>query len=303
MKSLKQLFPISKARKSSIILTLLVLLIGAALVLTVCGKKEKALTEINFYDNLESARKVAAEQDHPLIIEFYKEDCPNSKMMDDSTFSNKIVIGMAEKMVFAKINADADSALAKDYRVSFYPTFIVAESSGKEIDRMVGYYPPADFFNEVQLLLQGNETLEDYQLRVSDDPGRVDYYLIIAEKYKYRSDWSKALEYYSDVTNLAGDDYQYEMEMARFGIADVYCEMGDYSKAAKAYEEFLNQFPTSEKAEDADRKLPYCLAKTGEYQKAKLLFDEYLVDYPHGLYRQWVQQKIDNISPLIKDGN
>lgn len=279
------------------------LLMGLVVLLSVCSESPKESTEIHFYNNIEMARKIAAELDHPLIIEFYKKNCPFSKMLDDSTFTNKIVIGMADKMVFVKINTDGDSILAKDYRVSFSPTIIVAESNGKEIDRLVGYYAPADFFNEVQLLLQGNETLADYQLRVSDDPDRVDYYLIIAEKYKYRSDWAKALEYYNDVINLAGENNHYELEMARFGLADVYCEMGDFAKASQAYEEFLNQFPGSEKTEDVNRKLPYCLASAGEYQKAHELFENYLISYPNGQYRGWVQEKIDNLKLVVKEGN
>jgi thioredoxin-related protein len=152
-------------RKIIILLSLLSLFIC-------CSKQTKKSTYIEFRTNLDSARAIAIAEEQPLVIEFFKQGCPWSKMMDDSTFSDKIVIGMADDMVFCKIDADTDSLATKAMKVSFYPTFIVCGVDGKEIDRMVGYYPPGDFFNEVQLFLQGNETLKDYQIRLADEPKR-----------------------------------------------------------------------------------------------------------------------------------
>jgi tetratricopeptide (TPR) repeat protein len=272
------------------------------LVFANCGKSPEELSQIRFFNDLYSAKTYAAEKNQPLIIEFFSKDCPWSKMMADSTFSNKIVIGMSSDMVFARIDADEDSLDAREYNVSFYPTFIVAKPDAKEIDRLVGYYPPADFYNEVQLYLQGNETLEDYQGRLADEPSRVDYHLVLGEKYKYRSNWDKALEFYNNVLRLAGENNLYEREMAMIGMADVYCEQEEYENAAKAYEEFLNTFPESEKAEDAARKLPFCLAQLGNFDEAKVLFEKYLSDYPQGVYVDWVKDKLDDLNRLVEAG-
>jgi tetratricopeptide (TPR) repeat protein len=268
-----------------------------------CSKQTKKSTYIEFRTNLDSAKAIAIAEEQPLVIEFFKQGCPWSKMMDDSTFSDKIVIGMADDMVFCKINVDTDSLTTEAMEVSFYPTFIVCGIDGKEIDRMVGYYPPGDFFNEVQLFLQGNETLKDFQIRLADEPNRTDYHLILGEKYKYRSDWDKALEYYNNVLRLvANDEDQHDVEMAKISIADVYREMGEFSKAAGLYEEFLSRYPHSEKAEDAARKLPDCYTQMAELDKAITLFQTYLNDYPGGIYTIWVKEKLEDLNRLVEAG-
>ena len=273
----------------------------SALLLVVCDKSEQIPSAIGFYYNLDSARTDAKENNQPLIIEFYKQGCHWSKMLDDSTFTHKIVLAMTDKMIFVKIEADKDTSTARKYNVSFFPTIIVAGSDGAEIDRLVGYYPAADFYNEIQLYLQGNETLDDYFNRLADEPEKADYHLIIAEKYKHRSDWAKSLEYYNNVLNLAGDGNDYEREMAVFGIADVQCEKGQYRKAIALFNDFIEHFPESEKVEAAVRKIPYCLVKLGEYKQARELYQKYLEDYPDGDFTAWADENLRNLDSVLQE--
>lgn len=285
-----------------ILIHIWVIVLTAGMIFCACDKSEPEPEEISFTYDITEALKLAVEKEQPVVAEFFRPDCPWSRMMDDSTFTNKLVISMSLDMVFAKINAFVDTAAARKYGVSFYPTFIVFNSSGEEIDRLVGYYPPADFFNEVQLYLQGNETLQDYHIRLADEPERADYSLVLAEKYKHRSNWEKALEYYNNVLKLADEDSQYEIEQAMHGIADIYCEQGMYEEAALKYEEFLTRYPESEKAEDAARKLPYCLAQDGQIDKAREYFQNYLDSYQDGIYTDWVKNKIEELDSFIKAG-
>ncbi len=236
--------------------------IFTAILFTGCEKPAEQPEEITFIYDLDEALKRAVEKEQPAVVEFFRPNGPWSRMMDDSTFSDELVISMSTDMVFTKINALVDTIEAEEHGVSFYPTFIIFNSSGEEIDRLVGFYPPAEFFNEIQLYLQGNETLQDYHTRLADEPERPDYNLVLGEKYKYRSDWEMALEYFGNVITLADmEEDQYEIKLAMLGIADVHCEQGKFEQAAAEYEEFISRYPDAEKAEEAYRKSPYCLAE------------------------------------------
>jgi len=274
----------------------------SALLLVVCDKSERIPSAIGFYHNLDSAKTAANEKNQPLIIEFYKQGCPWSKMFDDSTFTHKITLAMADNRIFVKIDAGKDTSITQKYNVSFFPTIIVAGSNGIEIDRLVGYYPASDFYNEIQLYLQGNETLDDYLNRLTDEPNKADYHLIVAEKYKHRSDWDKSLEYYANVLNLTGNSIDYESEMAAFGIADVQCEMGKYRDAIASYKDFIERFPESEKVEDAVRKTPYCLVKLGEFKQARVIYQKYLEDYPDGEFVSWANENIIHLDSVLQEG-
>ncbi len=266
-----------------------------------CGSPEKPPGKIEFIYDLEAARRIAADKDWPMVIEFFKEDCPWCKMLDDSTFSNKLVIEMSQDIVFVKVDALKDSLLARSLGVSYYPTIIVAGHDGSEVDRLVGYYPPSDFFNEIQLYLQGNETLDDYLTRLQDEPDKVEYLLLAAKKYRNRSEWETALEYYSNVVRL-GSDYSYEIEEATFEIAGIYEKMKKYSKAIAAYNDFVKRFPDSDKVEDALRRVPYNYAKNNDYRNALRYYRKYLDDYPDGKYSDWAAKRIAELNPDRKKG-
>jgi len=279
----------------------LICLILLVVLFAVCSSPEKPLDKIEFIYNLEAAKKIAAEKDQPMVIEFYKENCPWCKMLDDSTFSNRVVIDMSQSMVFAKINALEDSLIARSLGVSYYPTIIVAKHDGSEVDRLVGYYPPSDFFNEVQLYLQGNETLNDYLVRLQDEPENVQYILLVGEKYRNRSQWETALEYYSNVIRL-GSDNSYEIEQAAFEIAGIYDKMKEYTKAIAAYNGLIRNFPDSDKIEDALRRIPYCYAENGDYRNALRNYRKYLDDYPDGKYSDWAAKRVAELNRVFKDG-
>lgn len=263
-----------------------------------CGSPRKQLTEIDFLSDYQAANKAALEMKLPMIIVFYSQDCPWCKMLDDSTFTNKVVIEMSADMVFVRLNALKDSLIAQNLGITLYPTIVVARHDGSEVDRLVGYYPPAEFFNEVQLYLQGAETLDDYLKRLEDEPDNIDYLLIVAEKYRNHSDWDAALEYYSNVVKLSSED-TYEVEDAMFEIAGVTAQKEEYSAAISLYKEFIKRFPDSDKIDDASRRIPYCLTKNNDFKKALDLYKKYINDYPDSKHLNWVNKRIDEIKKVL----
>jgi tetratricopeptide (TPR) repeat protein len=273
----------------------------AALMAAHCSSSRKAPEKIEFMDDFEQAKGLAAQKSQPLLLLVYSENCPWCRMLDDSTFSDPNVIELSASAVFARLDSKQDSALAKSLGVAYYPTVIVFKPGGAEADRLVGYYPPAEFYNQVQLYLQGSETLQDYLTRLEDEPNRTEYLLIVAEKYRNRADWNKAAKYYIDVTSLKPENIG-ELEEATLQLAGVYAQKGEYAAAISGYEAFMLKFPGSKKAEEADKMLPYCWAKSGDYKKALTLFETYLQKYPHGKYRDWVTDRIREMQDIIAEG-
>ncbi|MCD6162266.1 MAG: tetratricopeptide repeat protein [candidate division Zixibacteria bacterium] len=283
------------------IIKLAVYIVLAGIMFFACDSPRKAPEKIEFINNFTAAKEIASKNKQPMVVEFYTKNCPWSKMLDDSTYTNSIVIKMSLDMVFVKINVEKDSLLAKNFGVSFYPTIILFLSNGAEVDRLVGYYPPCDFFNEIQLYLQGSETLEDYLVRLADEPDKIEYHLIVAEKYRNRSDWDLAIEYYSHVVRLSPED-NFNVENATLEIAGIYAEKKEYSKAIESYNDFISRFPDSDKIEDAIRRIPYCYKKKGDDKKAMELFEKYLYDYPNGKYAEWVANRIEELQKVLKEG-
>ena len=59
----------------------------------------------------------------------------------------------------AKLNAEVDTTTAKHYRVGGYPTIMVLNENGEELDRVVGYYRAPEFMSQVEDYIAGRNTL------------------------------------------------------------------------------------------------------------------------------------------------
>jgi thioredoxin-related protein len=270
--------------------------LAAGIFLFGCQKKKIVLTEITYQSDFRSAQEVARTEKKPLIVEFYKTGCKWCRLMDDSTFNDKIIIEMSEKMIFLKLDADKDSTLAREYGVDYYPTTILFKADGNEIDRLVGFFPAADFYNEIQLYIQGRETLEDYLGRLQDEPRRSDYLMAVAEKYRNRSDWNKALSYYNRILSIGLPDNHEYAQKALLQIAVLNGERGDYPVSLANFTDLLNrQQLDSAIREDAARQMAYYMAKSGDTKQAIILYQQYLDKYPNGEFANWARDRMDDL--------
>ncbi|MFQ6032061.1 MAG: tetratricopeptide repeat protein [Candidatus Zixiibacteriota bacterium] len=219
--------------------------------------------------------------------------------MEDSTFTNKDVIALSKDMIFVKAEAKEDTALRDQYEIAGFPTVILMKSSGEEIDRIYGYLPPKEFLSTIQSYLQGKETLEDIENRFQTDPTDVELAFKLADKYEARRRYDQAVSYYQKVVDLDPEDKKGKSQDALFNLAWLEIRKKDYLKAVDAFKNFLEKYPKSEMAEDAERFIPYSYAKTGDTTKALELYQRFLTNHPDSKDTSWVKKKIKE---LKRDG-
>lgn len=238
---------------------------------------------------------------------------------------------ISSKLVAVKINGWEDTTLATQYGISGYPSEIIANADGTEIDRIWGYAPPEEFIQIVNDYLLGKNTLSDYLQRAESEP-TMKLYNMIAEKYTSRSAYTDAETYYrkilqSDPTNKNGysDSALYNMgqmkkrakqyagaeeafqklqttypesdmvDDAVFSIATTLSRAEKYDEAIAAFKAFIKDYPESDMIQDAEVYIPYCLKKKGDNEKALGLFKQFLEKYPESGDANWVKGQIKEI--------
>jgi tetratricopeptide (TPR) repeat protein len=93
-----------------------------------------------------------------------------------------------------KIDAEKGEGidLAKQYGVRGFPTIIISNDKGEEIDRIIGYRPPEPFLKELKRIYSGKNTLpamlEDFQ----QNPTKFNTLFKLAKKYESMNDPSSA---------------------------------------------------------------------------------------------------------------
>ena len=109
--------------------------------------------EVKWVTSLEEGLKQAAEQNKPLMVDFYTDWCGWCKELDRQTYSDARVQEKAKQFVSVKVDAEADAADRRKYGVDGFPTIIFLSSGGTEIHRVPGFAPPDPFLKEMDKAL------------------------------------------------------------------------------------------------------------------------------------------------------
>lgn len=123
-----------------------------------------------------------------VLIDFYTTWCGPCKNLDRFTWSDpKVRRWLVQKAVCRKIDAEKETALAKQYKIDAYPTILLLKPNGKEIDRLVGYRDPQSFLAEAKMALAGKDSVARAQALLTvdakNDPmKRMSYAQALAQK-------------------------------------------------------------------------------------------------------------------------
>ncbi len=194
-----------------------------------------------------------------------------------------------------KAEAKKDTATRDRYEIAGFPTVILMKSSGEEIDRIYGYLPPEEFVSTIESYLQGKETLEDIETRLSADPTDVELAFKLAEKYEARRCYDRAKIYYQRVIDLDPEDSKGKSRDALMSIAQLEIRKKDYLKAVDAFKYFLQKYPESEMAVDAEEYVAYSYDKAGDTTRALELYQRFLREHPNSDDTSWVRERIEKL--------
>jgi thioredoxin-related protein len=103
----------------------------------------------------------AKAENKPAFIDFATEWCGWCKVLDKEVFSKAETAQVMKGFVNVHVDAEKGEGveLAKRFNVRGFPTLLIVDASGDEIDRVVGYMPAPAFNAEMGRVLRGDGTL------------------------------------------------------------------------------------------------------------------------------------------------
>lgn len=149
--------------------------------------------------------------------------------------------------------------IAKRYGVNGYPTLVVVDAKGDEIDRIVGYLPPDKFMPEVRRILKGEGTLPALRKQVEANPDDLAAALSLAGKEAPAS-IDAAEKRFTGVAEKAKAKGDRETEgKAWLGLAVGRRESGDAEVALDLFERVVGEFAGTAAASGAIQGAQYLL--------------------------------------------
>ncbi len=100
---------------------------------------------ITWNSDYQAGMKLAADHNKPVLIAFTTSWCPPCQYMKKDVYTNPAVSKAAEAFVPIMIDPEKETALADQYKITGYPTYIFLQPDGKIIETAVGSMEPENF--------------------------------------------------------------------------------------------------------------------------------------------------------------
>jgi len=190
----------------------------------------------------------------------------------------KAIEFFTNEMLLVKIDCDVDTLTKKHYRVSGYPTTVLIDGDGDDIDRIIGFKPAEEYMQTLVDYSNGIGTLADLLRQAETKEDRVLYYEI-ANKYKYSGGTREAETWFSRVIK-AGDPVDSLSGMSRLGTADLYRRAGEYGRSLAAFQQMAVDFKGTVFEETADIYTAIVYKRLADTTAAVTAFQNFVEKYP-----------------------
>lgn len=200
-----------------------------------------------------------------------------------------------------KINAEEDTVLAKRFSISGYPTSVLLEFDGTEIDRIVGYLQTEEYLDMLRDYKNGKGTLGDLLRRSETEQDRA-LFFEIADKYKYSGGSRDAEEWFGKVIK-AGEATDSLSGEASTALADMYYRAKEYDRAMTAYRAVKESFGPDSFGELADIYCAIIYSKKGDTTSAVTAFTKFIKDYPESEDVEYANKQIAKLTQTAAEEN
>ncbi len=235
----------------------------------------------SWVSSLNEAVKMAEKSKQNILVFFYTSWSKWSQILEEKSLNNSKLADLKDRLIFTKLNAETNRDLTLQYNVTDFPSLILLNPKGEEIDRIVGYNSTKELVKKINNYLRGKETLADLQNRVRKDSSNAELNFRLGEKFQERGQWSQAEKYYQLVLKTDPKNSKSKADLALFNLAIIKIKNNDFDQALEKLDQLKNQFPKSSILVSVELYRAFCYAKKGDKSNAISVYESLLKRYPN----------------------
>ena len=219
------------------------LMILSLFVLFACQKEQKeAKTErellesrpfvVKFVDGtFEEAQAKAKAENKFLLVDVFADWCIPCKQLDLAVFkdeeSGKFI---NEHFVAIKIDGEKGDGpeFVKKMRVQGYPTVIVFDADGYEVDRIMGFNGKKRWMDILRDYTQGINTTAYWREKLEQNPNDEQALIVLAEKMWEKGEIEEAMPYYEKLKSITKNPQLLQVSKLRLGQYQLQNDNPDY---------------------------------------------------------------------------
>ncbi len=250
---------------------------------------------LQFRTDWKQALKEAKESHKGAFFVFHTDWCPHCRHLLSTTLKDSKMLSYFEKegYILISVNPEKDREAESTFRVYGYPTMIVFDKNGKEIDRILGYMDIAQLIRTIEDFKKGIGTLNYMLKKYEKNPDDLDLIFNISTKYIAKADFKRAIDILNIMENKAEKGKKKdEVIKAIMRKAYAYYKWKKFNRAADCMLEIAKKYPDSKEARDAYLDASYYAGRDGDKKREKELLKEFVKRYPDDPRVNKIKEKI-----------
>lgn len=228
-----------------------------------------------------------ATADKKLIIAYMFTDwCVICKRMDRETFvAPQLIEEMAAEYVWLKLNTETEEdgkRFQEDFAILTYPTILLLDSHGEEIERVNRFVPAAEFRETVESFVESPDSLGSLRRAVEEQPNSVSARFALAEKYLNQNNYVKAAVQFEKVIELDPENREGHTDRSHYNVALSLASQERFEEALAQLDLLESRFPgmSGTVAETAVVLRVQVLHCCGRLDEAEALLQQHRSQYP-----------------------
>jgi TolA-binding protein len=235
----------------------------------------------------------------PVLLDMYTDWCEWCHALDDTTYVDPTFIQFSKRFTMSRINAEVDTVTAAHYRVSGYPTVLVLNEKGEEIDRVVGYARAPQFIAQIQDVLAGRNTLASILAQEPAHQNDPEFTYKLAESLNNHGRRDEARDHYLKFVSMDPKNVSSYTDDAYYSLARMARKQKDYASDRKYAQTILDKYPDSDMMRPAFLEVGQSYSKAGQLEKARGIFLDYAKRFPDDGDAPWAREQADTLGARI----
>ncbi len=232
---------------------------------------------------LQQALEQAQRERKWVLIDVFAEWCVPCQKMDQEIYPREEV-GRAIAASFVPLRRDGEKGegltIAQRYHVVGFPTLLVIDPRGVEVDRIMGERSATELVVRLVHLRDGRDTLARLEAELARVPSEA-LKLEVATRHAMRGD-PRAVSELTEIVAADADNKSHRAAAALLTLGKYYYLRGakDYAHAEATLADLEQRFPTTDEASQATYARAIALQNTGRAPQAAALLDAWIAGAP-----------------------
>jgi outer membrane protein assembly factor BamD (BamD/ComL family) len=219
--------------------------IGFGAALTNVALPSKIMWEHDYEKAIERAQR----ENKLIIADMFTDWCELCKELDQQTFAERHLIQkMANAYVWLKLNTETEDdgiRLQKEFAIFTYPTVLVLDSHGEEVDRVTRFLTATPFRETVESFIDNPDSLANLRKTVREQPNLISARYALAEKLLDRNNYARAAQEFEKVIELDPENRERKTDLSQYNLALCLASQEKFVEAITQLDTLESRFPSS----------------------------------------------------------